>query len=100
MEFVKLYASWVALRGLWVYHSGERRGNMDQIRIGRFIAQCRKTGGLTQRQLLTACARQHERFLREMEENKDRIRLCRTGEEIDRAAADGELHHHSENEAV
>lgn len=24
---------------------------MDQIRIGRFIAQCRKTGGLTQRQL-------------------------------------------------
>ena len=26
-------------------------GNMDQIRIGRFIAQCRKTGGLTQRQL-------------------------------------------------
>ena len=24
---------------------------MDQIRIGRFIAQCRKAGGLTQRQL-------------------------------------------------
>ena len=26
-------------------------GNMDQIRIGRFIAQCRKARGLTQRQL-------------------------------------------------
>ena len=37
--------------GLWVYHSGERSGELDQIRIGRFIAQCRKTGGLTQRQL-------------------------------------------------
>lgn len=59
-------------------------------RATRSFSRSTATGaGLTQRQLLTACARQHERFLREMEENKDRIRLCRTGEEIDRAAADG-----------
>ena len=58
-------------------------------RYAQFFAFYRDGRGLTQRQLLTACARQHERFLREMEENKDRIRLCRTGEEIDRAAADG-----------
>ena len=58
-------------------------------RYAQFFAFYRDGRGLTQRQLLTACARQHERFLRELEENKDRIRLCRTGEEIDRAAADG-----------
>ena len=58
-------------------------------RYAQFFAFYCDGRGLTQRQLLTACARQHERFLREMEENKDCIRLCRTGEEIDRAAADG-----------
>ena len=47
-------------------------------RYAQFFAFYRDGRGLTQRQLLTACARQHERFLREMEENKDRIRLCRT----------------------
>lgn len=58
-------------------------------RYAQFFAFYRDGRGLTQRQLLGACARQHEHFLREMEENKDRIRPCRTGEEIDRAATDG-----------
>ena len=38
-------------------------------RYAQFFAFYRDGRGLTQRQLLTACARQHERFPREMEEN-------------------------------
>ena len=30
---------------------GREARKMDQVSIGRFIAQCRKAGGLTQRQL-------------------------------------------------
>lgn len=58
-------------------------------RYAQVFALYRDGRGLTQQMLLDACARQHERFLREMEENADRIRPCRTGEEIDRAAEDG-----------
>ena len=33
----------------------------------------------------------HQKFLREMEQNRDVIVPCRTGAEVDRAAADGKM---------
>ena len=46
---------------------------MDQIRIGRFIAQCRKAGGLTQRQLADELGISDKTVSKWEEENPDKI---------------------------
>lgn len=49
----EVYAAWVDIAPRWVYTAVKGKGGfcMDQARVGRFIAACRRERGLTQRQL-------------------------------------------------
>ena len=69
---------------------------MDQIRIGRFIAQCRKAGGLTQRQLADELGISDKTVSKWEEENPDKIQhlLPRTI-----AEAEGESWHYGQRPA-
>jgi transcriptional regulator with XRE-family HTH domain len=49
--FVKLYGAWVFKSLRLCYNSSERRRNMDNIKTGQFIKECRKEKKLTQQQV-------------------------------------------------
>ena len=58
-------------------------------RYGQFFALYWDTARLAPGEGFACCSRLHDRFLREMEENRDLVVPCRSGQEVDRAAADG-----------
>ena len=60
-------------------------------RYGQFFALYWDAKNAPQECLFAHCRRLHERFLREMAENRDCIVHCRTGAEVDAAVAQGKM---------
>lgn len=75
----------------------QNEGHIDLIRgrefarYGQFFALYWDAKNAPADGLLAQCRRLHERFLREMEENRDCIVHCRTGAEVDAAVAQGKM---------
>lgn len=58
-------------------------------RRGQFFALFFDSAGHTSEEMWTRCGQLHGRFLQEMAANPDLVRHCRTGAEVDKAAAEG-----------